>query len=116
MNQYKGPERRIRPSSDRRACSAAECFEHSGLVAQIENLKSDADGLKEKNYLTWTNYKWSFGIIVSIFILLFSISLNLSMTTNEALKEIEKKQIAIMGNIANLQFQIEQLKKDIKNP
>lgn len=115
-NQFKGPERRIRPINDRRQCTAADCMEHSGLQAKIENLVSKTDGLESKNFVSWSQYKWSMGLMVSIFISLFSISIYLTIDGNQALEEIEKKQITIMGNISHLQMQLEEIKQKVKSP
>lgn len=116
QKQFNGQDRRVRPHSDRRSCTVDDCMEHSGLTAKIDHLMTKTNIMESKNFVSWAQYKWSMGLMVSIFISLFTISIYLTIDGNQALKEIEKKQITIMGNISHLQLQVEEIKHKVRKP
>lgn len=100
-----GNERRTNPY-----CGG--CLDHSGLVERVKSNESEVSGLKNSNFVPFSNYKWSFGILSSILISLFSIAIYLALETNSEVNKISAKQETTYYKITVMQKDINDLKED----
>lgn len=103
-HKYKGSERRTCPN-------AGACLDHSGIVERTISNEKDIQNLKEKNFVTFSNYKWSIGILASILISLFSIAIYLALDTSKSLHTISAKQETTIYKITDIQKEMDDLKR-----
>ena len=110
-NGYGGKERRS--GLERRTCPNIDsCLNHTGMTERIKANELKINAIDGKNYVPFSNYKWGIGIISSILISLFSISIYLSIDTNSQLNQIESQQKTTIYKISDMQKDIEDLKRN----
>lgn len=107
---FDGEDRRS--GLERRICqNAGSCFSHSGIDERVKASETKLKSFEDQNFVPFSNYKWSIGILASILLSLFSISIYLSLSVNSALNQISAKQETTIYKISVIQKEIEELKK-----
>lgn len=102
---------------ERRTCpNAGACLDHAGLVEQIKNLTKKAEYIEHQNYVPFSNYKWAIGILSSVLVSLFSISIYLALETTHELNSISTKQETTIYKISDIQTDLLELKRKIEKP
>lgn len=104
-DRWAGPERRTCPN-------AGHCLDHTGLVQRVESSEHQIKAFENRNFVPFTNYKWTFGILSSILISLFSIAIYLAFNTYSEVNKISVKQETTYYKITVMQQDIEELKDE----
>lgn len=101
-NTYDGPERRV----------GSPCLDHSGHVRWIKANASSIDALWDLKPISLSIFKLVIGVLVTIFLCLFSISLYAALDTRDTLYEISNKQQEIMYSLKGLREDVAYLKNN----
>lgn len=105
------------PDHERRTCpDRGACLDHAGVTEKIENGRRRIQNIERQNFVPFSLYKWSIGIIISIFISLFSISIYLTFETKSELATISKTLERSTYKIEKISDQLEEVKRKIKKP
>lgn len=109
-NKYDGDERRM--GIDRRTCPNHDsCLNHTGLIERIKSNEQKTVAMENQNFVPFNNYKWGIGILSSVLLSLFSISIYLALNTSASLSTISAKQETTIYKISVVQKDIEDLKR-----
>lgn len=108
-SQWDGPERRAWVGPERRSCDDS-CMNHSGHVFQIENNAQRIKMVEDSKPVPYANFKWTIGVVVTIFLSLFSISTYTSLKASDALADIRIKQSETIFKLTALQEDVTELK------
>lgn len=110
LQEWDGKERR---QGDRR-----ECLLHSKHEVLIDSFQrrlktiDDRDYMPTETFKWWVGtYKWVTGVIVGIFVTLFSIAIYTAQTSAQALTAVTNKQATIISKIENLGEDISEVKQ-----
>lgn len=110
QNAYNGDDRRT--GIERRTCPNHDsCLNHTGLIERIKSNEQKTTAMENKNFVPFNNYKWGIGILSSVLLSLFSISIYLALNTSAALSTISAKQETTIYKITVVQKDIEDLKR-----
>lgn len=107
-NNWDGPERRRCPEH-------GSCLDHTGINARLNATEKAIIDIENNDFVPFSNYKWSFGILASILISLFTIAIYLSLSTNENLNKIAVKQETANFKLTQIQNDILENADDIKD-
>lgn len=105
------------PAKDRRVNQGRRCTDyclsHEANTVILENHAERLHNIEEMQPVSFSHYKWGIGIIVSIFLSLFTISLYNSQKAISALHTIQLDQQKALYSIQEVKEDIKEIKKKI---
>lgn len=104
-DNYSGPERR--------ECVAGHCLDHRAHIVTMEGLSNRIGSIEAAKPISFGHFKWTIGIMITIFLTLFSMSLYSAREVKEELTQVRIQQERMINRIEGLQEQIKGIKNGV---
>lgn len=102
---YSGPERR--------ECVAGHCLDHRAHIVTMEGLSNRIHNIEEAKPVSFAHFKWTIGILITVFLTLFSMSLYTAKEVKEELTQVRIQQERMINRIEGLKEEIKGMKNGV---